>query len=132
MRSHFPRALALIAFAVLTMGCKTATQKCAGGDLDACKSQCDKNETSACFNASAMYLLGKHGAPQDDAKAVEYKNRACSLGDLNACEELGVFYKNGFHAPTDIAKARVLLQKACDGGVPTACTSLRGLPRTGG
>jgi TPR repeat protein len=117
----------LAAFLVLLAACKSPTQKCASGDLEACKTTCAQGDAQGCFGASAMYLLGSHGAPQDDAQAVQYKDRACTLGDLTSCEELGVFYKNGFHAPKDPGKARPFLKKACDGGVQTACDSLKDL-----
>jgi TPR repeat protein len=36
-----------------------------------------------------MYLLGDHGAPQDDEKAVQYKQRACDdPSQAQACEAL--------------------------------------------
>jgi TPR repeat protein len=117
-----------LAFCLL-VGCKDVRQKCAGGDLEACKTSCDQGEAMSCSHAGAMYLLGSHGVPQDDAKLADYKNRACTLGDLSSCNELGLFYKNGFHASKDFAKARALLKKACDGSEPNSCDSLKDVPK---
>ena len=58
---------------------------------------CNENDSYSCSNASSLYIgvlyrKGKYAIIQDKSKGLEYLNKACSLGDENAC--IGVNYYN--------------------------------------
>lgn len=47
---------------------------------------------------------------------------ACALDDPRACAFAGRLWLDGHGVPRDPARAVAMLLRACDGGVPTACT----------
>jgi TPR repeat protein len=46
---------------------------------------------------------------------------------MAGCNNLGWLYANGYGVAKDYAQARSLYQKACNGGIEQACTSLHNL-----
>jgi rhomboid protease GluP len=81
--------------------------------------------------ALALSLLGEQGAsrlpwrrlPCAGGDVAECK-ASCELGVLESCAALGYKYASGEDVPRDYARARVLLTRACGGGLAEACTDL--------
>jgi TPR repeat protein len=50
--------------------------------------------------------------------------QACTRGDLRACSQLGVCYRDGTDVPKDLAQAVRMFRRACDGGHMPGCSNL--------
>ncbi|MBK37026.1 MAG: hypothetical protein CME26_16040 [Gemmatimonadetes bacterium] len=48
--------------------------------------------------------------------------QACDGGDMLACYNLGIMYRDGDGVTQDSARAATLFQRACDGGLEEACS----------
>ena len=84
------------------------------------KRGCDLGDMSGCYNLGTVYEFGSIGFP-DPARAVDLYRRACSNGHLDGCANL--LRTSG--AAQDKARARELLEKACDAGIARACSKVR-------
>jgi TPR repeat protein len=71
------------------------------------------------------------GVAQDEARAVGFYRRACDLGDLAGCTNLGQHLKSGKGIAKNEAEAFRLTKKSCDGRFPLACFNLGLLYRDG-
>jgi hypothetical protein len=60
----------------------------------------------------------------DDADRLAFFTCGCSKGDMNACANLGTYYRMGWGVIKDLSQAMVLFKKACDGGSGLGCTLL--------
>ena len=80
--------------------------------------------------AASQYNAGE-GVDQDPEKGAERIGRACELGHLDACVDLGLARVFGRGVPRDVARARQLLEQICgldgegDGG--RSCATLAAL-----
>lgn len=71
------------------------------------------------------YELGAEAYKNDNyAKAFELYKKACDVGNLNACTELGFLFEKGIGCRQDHFKAAALFKKSCDGGDFLACYNL--------
>lgn len=106
---------------------------------------CDRQDWEACRNLGVLHSEGAAVA-RDEAKAIALFTRACDGGNGAACNNLGLVEparagerfgracelgsllgcrNHGlFLAPTDRAAAVAAFTRACDGGLPFACTNL--------
>jgi uncharacterized protein len=74
-------------------------------------------ESKACRHAGhELEEEGKHAA------AVGAYGRGCSFSDAVSCFELARLHRDGTGTPPDPAAAQRLLEKACDLGLPEACS----------
>jgi TPR repeat protein len=58
------------------------------------------------------------------ARAVALFDQACLEGEVEGCYELGLLYRSGRGVSADEARARQLLQGACDAGMARACAGV--------
>ena len=75
---------------------------------------CDGNDALGCE---------KLAATPDDAKAAQLYDKACGLGDSNACGALAPILQHGTGTAVDHARAVQLAQQACDAGAAIGCTA---------
>ncbi len=105
-----------------------AFRKAFAGDREAAiasrTQRCEGNDGEACDNLGSLYLLGE-AAARDDGKAVGFFERACSLGCLRGCSDLGGMV--GSSDAVKLEKALEVLGRACDGGDALGCSTLAGL-----
>jgi len=67
------------------------------------------------YDLGVIYLNGD-GAPQDDAKALEWTRKAAEQGNADAQYNLGAMYFNGQGVKRDFEKAKEWYAKAADQG----------------
>jgi TPR repeat protein len=118
-------------------------KQCVAGDLESCRQlgtsylegkgvsqdlpraialftrACDGANMAAC-NALAFEYLDRLKNPK---AAVDTFQKACNGGFKPACRNLGLVLRDGRGVPADPVRASVLLDLACKGGVPFACTN---------
>ncbi len=75
---------------------------------------CDGNDALGCE---------KLAATQSDQKAAQLYDKACGLGDMNACGLLAPMLQHGTGTSVDHARAVQLAQKACEAGAAVGCTA---------
>ena len=85
---------------------------------------CDGNESIGCFNLGGIYRYGWYGVEKKSSKALAFYDKACSLGDEEACYELSVMYEEGLGIEKDSKKSKELLKYACDEGFEEACDKI--------
>lgn len=71
-------------------------------------------------------------APKDSVAARRYDERACELGSLAGCENLGALLAHGRGGEVDWTRAEALFQRACDGGNLRGCAALASVYFDGG
>lgn len=76
-----------------------------------CTMSASQNYPPALSTLGTLYYLGR-GVPQDYKKAKEYSEKACKLGDVEACRHLGQMYYSGEGVKKDYDKAFKLIQFA--------------------
>lgn len=76
---------------------------------------CDGNDALGCE---------KLAASQGDQKAAQLYDKACGLGDNNACGLLAPMLQHGTGTAVDHARAVQLAQQSCDSGAAVGCTAL--------
>jgi TPR repeat protein len=84
-------------------------------------------EAALCDKLMSMYM-GQYATP-NARKVVIYGQRACDLGDADACGRLGAMLLDGALVRKDESRGMALLEKGCSGGSGEACdyVKLRGL-----
>jgi TPR repeat protein len=87
---------------------------------------CDAGDKMGCVGFALLQASGK-GVIQDEAKARASLSQLCQEDVLEACMQLAVLIVPG-GKPADIAHARELLTKACDGKHERACALLKSMP----
>jgi len=60
----------------------------------------------------------------DMPKAISFYEKACGLGDMNSCNNMGAFYENGIVVKKDLNRAIELYAKACNSGDASSCSNL--------
>lgn len=75
------------------------------------------------FGLGSLYANG-WGVPLDDAKALEWYQRAANQGHAEAQYSIGVMYQNGWGVGQSDAEALKWIQQAADGGFPPAHRTL--------
>ena len=70
----------------------------------------------------AVFLIKSSKTPTpQDAEAVVYLERGCTLGDAAGCRLLAAFRKNGRGGAADAGKARMAIERACALGDKRSC-----------
>jgi TPR repeat protein len=87
---------------------------------------CDAGDKMGGVGFALLQASGK-GVIQDEAKARASLSQLCQEDVLEACMQLAVLIVPG-GKPADIAHARELLTKACDGKHERACALLKSMP----
>jgi TPR repeat protein len=117
-----------------------AAKTCQQGDANACfrqgysleskdvlkakaayKKACDGKVAAACVNLGLLQEKQTPPAWKDAAKSYE---KACKLGHMKGCNNLGVAYENGAGVSQSFVSARTHFKQACDKKQPTACYNL--------
>ena len=80
-----------------------------------------------CVGFALLQARG-NGVIQNEAKAQATLAQLCQDGILEACTQLALLIVPGGR-PADIARARELLTKACDGKHRGACEMLKSMPK---
>lgn len=129
-------------------GVKEDAKKC----FELLEKSCKGEYGLACRNLGLKYLRGEDverdaltaevnflaGCIQDDAKScVElarlsadastrftWNSKACDLGELHGCHEVGVAFRTGDGVEADLAASELHLSKVCDGGEQRGCFEL--------
>jgi hypothetical protein len=70
-------------------------------------------------NAKANGVAVSPGLTDTDRAA--FYGRGCDSGDMDACGNLGLYYRMGWGVSKDLSQANALLKKACDGGYADGC-----------
>jgi TPR repeat protein len=83
-----------------------------------------------CTKLVYLWMRGEAG-PRDEAKARQYAEKACSLGEGSGCSNLGFLWANGQGGPRDVAKGREYAQKVCSLGDSDACANARAFSGNG-
>lgn len=91
------------------------------------RQSCEGGEKSGCARLAWLQARGE-GMPKDEVKAAATLGGLCDEGFLRACTQLAVLHA-GKPTKKDLARAKELLQKSCDGGEQDACSLLRSMPR---
>jgi TPR repeat protein len=86
---------------------------------------CKLGGVQACTSFGRVLL--KTGQPKDAAHAARIFRDACDAGDMRACYAGGMLFKDGHGVPRDQSLGRVLLQRACNGGLQESCEQLAGM-----
>ncbi|EGB06480.1 hypothetical protein AURANDRAFT_29118, partial [Aureococcus anophagefferens] len=84
----------------------------------------DQGYTDAEHSLGYAYRRGLYGLVESDKKAAKIYRRAVELGNVDAMNNLGLFYNNGFGVKLDKKKAERLFRTAADRGDAAAQTSL--------
>lgn len=81
-------------------------------------------KSESCHNIAVIYHKDKIYRRSDDYsarlvgqdyhKALKYYKKSCDLGYAKSCNNLAIFYENGFGTRQDKAIAKQYYQKACD------------------
>jgi hypothetical protein len=102
----------------------------AGVALDAARAAalhaqaCEGGQKASCVRAAFLRATAK-GAPGEQGRDVAALDRMCAEGTLDACTALGLVHAR----KGNLARARELLKKACDGGQADACRMVQSLPK---
>ena len=91
------------------------------------KRKAESGDAKAQLGLARMYYNGD-GITKDDAKAVEWYQKASEQGNVFAQYKLGEMYDKGEGVPRDAAKAVEWWQKAAAQGNDAAQESLKRLP----
>ncbi len=79
--------------------------------------QCLDGDAAACNRAGERHVLGL-GLSKDPAQAFDYLSRACELGFLPGCSNLGLLYLTGVNdagAKRDPERGARLIARSCEG-----------------
>jgi TPR repeat protein len=107
---------------------------CQRGDVAACRDlapiaekACAGGQQRACLLMAVMQMRGD-GVTKDEARALATFEQLCNGGLPDSCTQWAVILASHPQKP-DIAKARQLLTKSCDGGFAPACEVLKSMPK---
>lgn len=86
---------------------------------------CEKKSGEACVKLSNIYDSG-NGVEKSQYLFLGYAQKACEMGNMDGCYDLGVKYYRGEGEliKKDIAKAFQLFNKACVGGNQKGCNNV--------
>ena len=108
----------------LEQSCRTDKNNCMTAAREI-KSICERDEARACHVLGNLYFdkLIEGGLE----KARIYYDKACDLGVIFTCLELGFWYENGQGVRIDFKKAMEYYGKACDLGHELGCPQYKEL-----
>jgi TPR repeat protein len=115
--------------------CHDAAPRSCLQDVAEYEQSCAAGKGEDCFTLGLTYYgLADHEdkhLPMDLARAALMFERACALGQTDACSNLGNMYSDGDQVPKDLKRAAELYEQACDHGVKEACANLGKLLENG-
>jgi len=82
---------------------------------------CGGGDARYCYYFGKIFEFGNEVVARDPARALELTTKACDAGHGPACYDLARKYESGKGVSKDLALARGLYKKACDGSVRVAC-----------
>jgi TPR repeat protein len=95
---------------------------------------CDKGASTACLRLAELLSVGIVLA-RDEKRALTLRERACTHGDPQGCDEAASMYHAGSRErgaiPRDYAKAAWFFEKGCAGGAGASCHMLAYMYRSG-
>lgn len=74
---------------------------------------CDRGNTADCGQLAYLYGFGTAPGGKSPAKALEYQQKGCDLGNGSACTAAGKLLVEGKGVKKDLGKAGALFEKAC-------------------
>ena len=82
-----------------------------------------KSQTSSIQQPAQSEESTGNGIPaaSDDGGRVAFFTRECNKGDMDACANLGTYYRYGWGVSKDLSQAMALFKEACDGGSGSGC-----------
>lgn len=98
--------------------------ECADDNPKDCQAQCDRGNAASCTRLGFLAAHGSAGFHQDDRRALELYNRACTAGYPPACFNIGVLYSLEGTVQKDDGTAERFWHRACSDGYPAACSNL--------
>jgi uncharacterized protein len=78
---------------------------------------CNNAQPLACYELGVVTQVGNANVAKDDAKAVSYYEKACSLGSGWGCLRAGDCFERGYGVPANFAKASKYYLEVCERGV---------------
>ena len=87
---------------------------------------CEAGDRMGCVGFALLQARG-NGVTKDSAKAQATLTSLCADSVLEACTQLALLVVAG-GTPSDLARGRELLTKACDGKHEQACELLKSMP----
>ena len=102
------------------------TQKDIQKSLTIYSATCEKGNIDGCVNLARIYDRGKE-APKDQNKAFSLYQDACKAGSSAGCARAGLIYED-WH---DYVHASLLLRRACENSILSACSDLGRLYKHG-
>lgn len=103
--------MARLAFAVVLLAASAAAAQ--GADA------CQRGDAEACVSQGRLAAVVGHYADM-----MAYYTRACDLGLMSACNDIGTFYQHGRGVAKDDSVAVRFYEQACDGNDATGCFNL--------
>lgn len=88
------------------------------------KDACAKKSGAGCYGMALLVFDSRVGETFDLPKALAYEQQACDLGELQACSDLGTWYRTGSGVEKDTKKARTLFESACTDDIHFGCEHL--------
>jgi hypothetical protein len=82
-----------------------------------CAGKCGRG----CYGLGRLYARGRGGLGKDEKLAARVLHLACELDEPRGCHEHARMLLAGKGTPRDPKQARLLLARACRGGVAAAC-----------
>ncbi len=92
---------------------------------------CLDGNRDQCWAAASDYATGSNGFPRDAVRSSAAYERACTLGHVAACNNLGDAFEYGNGVRRDLAHAGELYERACRMGEALACGNLGHLVENG-
>lgn len=77
---------------------------------------CDGRHSKSCMQAATVYQSCKR-----PHKALEFYKKGCDLSNMVACHNEGMFRLFGVGCDKNEERGMLLLKKACQGGIRSAC-----------
>ena len=102
----------------LEQSCRTDKNNCMAAVREI-KSICERDEARACQLLGSLYSAELIEGGRK--KALTYYDKACDLGVIFTCSELGFWYGQGIGVRIDFKKAMEYYGKACDLGHEFGC-----------
>lgn len=94
------------------------------GERSGIEHQCEAGEAVACNDIGLYSVRAQLGYHKDLERARAMFGRACELGLLEGCNNLGYMYEVGDGVAVDLLKARDLFGLSCEGGNVAGCVLL--------
>jgi serine/threonine protein kinase len=121
--------LAFFVFKRLHTSPEDERRACQRGDLESCQLSCESESADSCLKLGHMYYLGQNTA-QDIPGGIQMYQRACGLGNFEACYVVAPMYQIGLAGvPIEAERGKALQRafyqkKECDQRISASCVGL--------